>query len=134
MTMLKQSVPSDDSAATLTIQVAKNTMVLNVCSNILLIVLNAGVSILLAPYLINRLGVAAYGMVALANSFPSYLQIASLAITNTLCRFVSINMAQNKPDQANIYYNTSFKAIVIINGLLFLPAMFFATLLFASLL
>ncbi|MCG8448175.1 MAG: lipopolysaccharide biosynthesis protein [Pirellulales bacterium] len=97
---------------------AKDLAIVNVASNLLLIALNMGVSIGIAPYLIHHLGIAAYGMVALANSFPGYIRLFMTAITNSMLRFIAVSVSQHQGDEANQYFNTGFRALLGANAVL----------------
>lgn len=107
--------------AGISLQAAKSRMALNLISNVSVISFSMAMSLVLAPYLIRRLGVASYGMVGLANSFPAYLLLATQSLSNSLFRHISVEIHNGRVDAANVYFNTAFKTILVISALLSIP-------------
>jgi O-antigen/teichoic acid export membrane protein len=65
------------------------------------------VSAWFVPYLIHRLGVAAYGMIGLASSVTSYLSIITLSLNGAVGRYLTIDLERKDFDSANRTFNTS---------------------------
>ncbi len=86
---------------------------LNAGSNLATILLQAGISVALAPYLIQELGIAAYGMVLLSNTFPSWIRLVTGAVTNSVFRFVALEQNEGDATSANAYYCSAVGAIVV---------------------
>ena len=77
----------------------------------------------LTPYLVEKLGAAAYGFVAIANDFVAYMSIVTMALNSMSGRFITIAFHQNNKQKAEQYYSSTILANVIMSiGLLILGA------------
>jgi membrane protein EpsK len=94
---------------------------LNVLANLIVTAVNILIGIWLTPYLINKLGVATYGIVILATSFTSYMSIFNSAIDNAVGRFLTLDIKKQRFRAANQTFNTAFWSSLVIL-LLLLPA------------
>lgn len=65
--------------------------------------------------MIKELGVAAYGMIALSNTIPAYIQLFTKSITNSVFRFVAVHHNRDETDVANEYFNTAFWSLILLN-------------------
>lgn len=94
--------------------------------NIILIiigfVINTSVSFLLAPYIINKLGVEAFGFVSLGSQFINYAAIAGIALNSMASRFISIEIFQGNWENASKYFSSVWVSNLALIGLLTLPA------------
>lgn len=113
--------------------VAKDRFVINVGSNLFYVVLNTGLMVWYVPYLVHNLGIAAYGMIPLANSLVMYTTIVSASLEVSISRFLAIDLNQGNLDKANRTFNTALFLSVGVCALLavlaagviaLLPAMF----------
>jgi O-antigen/teichoic acid export membrane protein len=84
----------------------------NVASNIVLMVIQAGVSLWFTPYLIDHLGIAAYGMVPLANSVTSYMQVLIASYSAAVGRFLTIDLERADRLTANSTFNTALFGVI----------------------
>ena len=105
------------------LKAAKQGVVLNVLSNLLLIALNVVIGVVLASFLVKELGVAAYGMIGLANSFHPYLRLFTSAISNSVIRYVAIAATNSRHEDANAYFNTAIVSMATICVLLLVPTL-----------
>ena len=71
-------------------------------------VLNMGITFLLTPFIIQILGVDAYGFIGLSNNIIGYLQIATIALNSMVGRFVTIAYHQGRIEDANRYFTSVF--------------------------
>lgn len=78
----------------------------NLIANGGVFVLNVLLGIWYTPYLIRYLGVAAYGLVPLANSLTSYLSLISLSLNGAAGRFLTIDLEKQDTVSANRTFNT----------------------------
>lgn len=85
---------------------SQNNFARNTLSNLVFMVFNTATTMVMVPFLIGHLGVANYGMVALANSFVAYNEVFTAAIFNTVFRFASIHIAKREYEHAEGYFNT----------------------------
>ncbi|MHB9108699.1 MAG: lipopolysaccharide biosynthesis protein [Armatimonadota bacterium] len=76
-------------------------------------------SLCLPPFLIQTMGVAAYGLVPLANSLVAYLSLLTVALNSATGRFVTIAIVRGEHERALRIFNTAlWGAVVIGSGLL----------------
>lgn len=96
----------------------KKAIAYNIIGNIVVYVCTLAVNFLLSPYIVEALGVDAYGYVQLANNFVGYITIVTVALTSMAGRFVSIPLFQKDYDKANKYFNSVFYATLFLSLLL----------------
>jgi len=77
------------------------------------VVINSIITILIIPFVAERLGTEAYGFVSLANNFVSFAAIISLALNTYSVRYISVAYHKAEYNKAQSYYST-----VIIGNLL----------------
>ncbi len=78
------------------------------------------VGLLLVPYLIRNLGVAAYGLIPVAGMLTQYAGLVSQSISIAVNRFLTIELQNNDFDEANRVFNTAFFSYLGI-GILQIP-------------
>lgn len=98
---------SDDSVKPADNASSPRRFVINVASNLLMLVLNSVVGIWLTSYLVQGLGVALYGLVALASSVTLYMSVITSSLNNAIGRFLTIDIKQGRSDEANRTFNTA---------------------------
>jgi len=79
----------------------------NVLVNAIAFATNVIVGILLVPFFINELGVAAYGLVPLATSVTSYVAVIADSMGTATSRFLTKAFNSSEPEKANSAYTTS---------------------------
>lgn len=94
----------------------------NILLTIIGFVINTVVSFLLAPYVIQKLGLEAYGFVSLGSQFVNYVAIAGIALNSMASRFISIQIHQGNWENANRYFSSVWVANLALIGFLTLPA------------
>jgi len=87
-------------------QSLKKQFLPNLLANGGIFVINVLLGLWYTPYLIRHLGVAAYGLVPLANSLTSYLSLISLSLNGAAGRFLTLDLARQEFDSANRTFNT----------------------------
>lgn len=97
----------------------------NLIFNILSLVVNIVVGILYTPYLVNALGIVAYGVVPLALIINQYISVITGSLTSALTRFYTISLQKNEKEEASKYLSTSFLVVLGIVLILTLPLFFF---------
>ena len=85
------------------------------------------INFLLTPYITDNIGIEAYGFVSLAKNFVNYAQIATIAITSFVVRYISVSYHERKMQEANEYYSTSVIACVALAGVIFISALLLIT-------
>ncbi|MBF4244658.1 hypothetical protein EA004_06310 [Vibrio anguillarum] len=98
----------------------------NVSMNIISLACNVTIGILLIPYLVNRLGVIAYGLIPLSMLIVEYMSLVTQSICSSINRYLSIAINNNHKeidDERHVIFNTSLFgiiALVIIQFILFI--------------
>jgi len=86
---------------------AKRRFVANVSTNVLYLALTALFGLWYTPYLLQHLGVAAYGFVPLAASITSYMSILTTGLNSAIGRFLTIDLVKGDRKAANRTFNTA---------------------------
>ncbi len=84
----------------------------NVGANVIYMAVSALLMLWYVPYLVSHLGIAAYGMVPLANSLVVYATIVTDGLNVAINRFLTIDLQRREIDAANRTFNTAFFASV----------------------
>lgn len=88
---------------------------LNVLGNLVNLVFGIMSGIILTPFLIGKMGVSAFGLVALVNNIILYLGIMTLIVNSASSRFVTIEIKQNNFDRAQKIFSTTFWSLLFVN-------------------
>lgn len=100
---------------------------INFIYNIINLFVNVIIGLLYTPYLVNKLGVIAYGVVPLALIINQYIGVVTNSLTSSLTRFYSIALQKNDFNNASNYLNTSLFVIILIIIVSILPLFFIIT-------
>jgi O-antigen/teichoic acid export membrane protein len=87
---------------------SKGQLVRNLSSNLAGFGLGILSNVVLTPYWIGHLGVAAYGLVPLTNSLVAYLGVITAVLSSSVSRFITIEVGRGDLARANRVFNTSF--------------------------
>jgi membrane protein EpsK len=79
----------------------------NLIANILYFILNVLIGLFLVPYFIDKLGVASYGLIPLATSLTSYVNLVTQSLNSSVSRYLTIDLQKRDYKKANITFNTS---------------------------
>lgn len=93
---------------------ARSRFLLNTASNAIYTAAQVLLNLWLTPYLIGYLGIAAFGMIPLANSIASYMSILTHALHSPLSRFLAIDLEQGDNEAANKTFNTALFGLAAI--------------------
>lgn len=96
-------------------------IVINMVASLLSCLVSMGVSFILAPKLINSLGIEANGFLEMANQFVNFASIAAMALNSMAGRFITVKIHQKDMEGANQYFNSVMYANLAIAGFLFVP-------------
>ena len=83
--------------------------------NILLFVINLGISFFLTPYIVNSIGREAYGFIPLINNMIGYTSIITTAVGSMAGRFITMRLYQNDNEGASYYFNSVFLANIVLS-------------------
>jgi membrane protein EpsK len=108
------SVPANAPLA----DVARKRFVVNVGSNIGYVVLNTALMVWYVPFLVRHLGVAAFGMISLANALVAYAGILTTSLDASISRFLAIDLNQGNNAGANRTFNTALGLSLAACGIL----------------
>ena len=95
---------------------------LNMIANTSSFVFATVISFFLTPYITKNVGIEAYGLVGLANSFISYVTLFTSALNSMASRFIIIEIHKNEFTKANEYFSSVLIANTIIALLLTIPS------------
>jgi len=94
----------------------------NLAANIAYFLVNILIGVLLVPYFIDTLGVAAYGLIPLATSITGYVAIVVQSLNTAVTRFLTVDLQRGDYAAANKTFNTSlFGLTAVILVVAFLP-------------
>ena len=95
-----------DSPA-VTPDLSRSQFVRNLASNLTGFGLGILSNLVLTPYWIGHLGVAAYGLIPLTNALVSYLGVITTVLSSSVGRFITIEVSRGDLARANRTFNTS---------------------------
>lgn len=98
----------------------------NFIANIAFFSINIIIGILIVPYFISTLGVAAYGIVPLATSITGYVIILVQSLNSAVSRYLTIDLQQNNYKSANRTFNTAVFGLSVLIALMIPVATFIA--------
>ena len=90
----------------------KNEFSRNLISNSVLFLINILIGLLIVPFYIDTLGLAAYGIIPLATSFTSYVMLILDSLNGAISRFLTINIQRSDATGATKIFNTSLFSII----------------------
>lgn len=93
----------------------------NVIWSILAVGMNYLINFLITPYVTNNIGVEAYGFVALATTFTSYVDILAVGLNSFAGRFISMAYHKGEKKRANMFFSSTVIADLALAALIFLP-------------
>jgi len=93
----------------------------NVLSSVGFILLNVGLMAWYVPFLVSNLGLAAYGMLSLANSLVLYLSIVTDSLNGSVFRYLGIDLGQGDVASANRTFNSALVLAILACCLLLVP-------------
>lgn len=105
----------------------------NLISNIAYFAVSIIVGILIVPFFVSTLGVAAYGLIPLATSVTGYVAIVVESLNTSVTRFLTIDLRREDFQAANRTFNTALFGLtavillmvpIVVAVAFFLPAIF----------
>lgn len=82
----------------------------NLIANMAYFIINILIGILLVPFFIDTLGVASYGIIPLATTMTSYVNLVTQSLNASVSRYLTIDLQKQDYKKANITFNTSLFA------------------------
>jgi membrane protein EpsK len=105
----------------------------NLLANISYFLVNVIIGVLLVPYFLSTLGVAAYGLIPLTTSITGYVGIVIQSLNTPVTRFLTIDLHRKDYEAANRTFNTALfglSAIILLMIPVILTIAYFIPLLF----
>ena len=87
-----------------------NPTALNISANLMSFIVTFAISFFTTPYITQRVGMEAYGLIGLANNFTSYITIITAALNSMASRFIILEYHKNNTKEANSYLNSALFA------------------------
>ncbi|PWH15469.1 MAG: hypothetical protein DDG60_05705 [Anaerolineae bacterium] len=97
----------------------KQQIALNLFTNILSMGIGMLVSILLTPYVINKLGLVAYGYIGLMNNITNFMAVITYTLTSMVARFLIVSLEKRGPEQASDYISSALVTNLVMVAVLF---------------
>ena len=101
----------------------KKRIVINMTAQLLAFAVNMLLGFVLVP-VIDAMIPNAYGFTDIANKFVSAAQIVVSALNTMASRFITVQIHQEKEEEANQYFSSVFFANILMALVFLLPAMF----------
>ncbi len=99
----------------------KKRFAINMIATFLAFIVNLGINFVLSPYIIENVGVDAYGFVTLANNFVNYASLITIALNSMAGRFITIEIHRDNIKEANKYFNSVLFGNFIISIFMLIP-------------
>ena len=90
---------------------AKKQQLINLLSNIANLATNILMGLFFTPYLVETLGIAAYGVLPLALVINSYINVVTGALIGSMSRFYSIELVAQRYKEASEYLSIGFVSL-----------------------
>ena len=94
----------------------KRAIMMNMFWALFSLLINTLMNFLITPYVTNNIGVEAYGFVALANTFISYVDVISVSLNAYAGRFISVAYHKGQKEEANRYFSSTIVADAVLGG------------------
>ena len=99
---------------------AHRQMAVNVLSGICVFALNLCVSFFLTPFIVGKLGTAAYGFIGLSNNIIGYSGLLTIAVNSMAGRFITVKVHEGNFYEANRYMSSIFYTNLILSAIILL--------------
>ena len=96
-------------------------LAINMTATIIAFFVNMGISFVLSPIVVEKVGTEANGFVLLANNFVNYASLITIALNSMAGRFITIAIHQNKIEEANKYFNSVLITNIVMGIILLIP-------------
>jgi O-antigen/teichoic acid export membrane protein len=92
----------------------KHQLPLNLAGNLAYFFVNLIIGLLLVPYFLSSLGVAAYGIIPLATSLNGYVGLLTQSLNTAVSRYLTVDLKRGDYTSANKTFNSAFFGISFI--------------------
>lgn len=108
---------------------AHRQMAVNMLSGICVFALNLCVSFFLTPFIVGKLGTAAYGFIGLSNNIIGYSGLLTIAVNSMAGRFITVKVHEGNFYEANRYMSSIFYTNLILSAIILLAVVLTAVFL-----
>lgn len=106
--------------------ISKNRqLAINMLSSIVAFAMNLGINFFLTPFVVERLGIEAYGFLGLSSNIIGYTTLITIALNSMAGRFVTISYQNGKIEEANKYFSSVFFSNIVLSGIVSLTLVLF---------
>ncbi len=91
---------------------------INTFAQVFSFAISLSITFFLTPFIVGKLGSAAYGFVGLASSFVSYTQLITVALNSMAGRFITISVHKGDVETAKKYFSSVFYSNLILIGII----------------
>ena len=102
----------------------KKRLAINMISVLVAFGLNMIINFFLSPYIIENVGVDAYGFVSLANNFVMYASILTIALNSMAGRFITVSIYKEDNEETNKYFSSVLIVNYVASIVLLIPIIF----------
>ena len=99
----------------------KKRLAVNMIATLIAFAVNLGINFFLSPYIIENVGMDAYGFVSLANNFVMYASLITIALNSMAGRFITVELYRDNKENANKYFSSVLIANIFISVFLIIP-------------
>lgn len=93
-------------------------MAINVASGVGVFAMGLCVSFFLTPFIVSKLGIAAYGFIGLSNNIIDYASLLTIAVNSMAGRYITIKYHENDTIGANSYLSSIFYANLLLSAVI----------------
>lgn len=105
----------------------KRSIVFNVIWSVIGLIINTAITMMILPYVSNKMGIEAYGYIALCNNIVMFIDLIASTINVYAVRFISIEYHKGNLKRTNEYYSSVFIVNIIIVAVLIVPTVLCVT-------
>lgn len=99
----------------------RKRLAVNMIATLIAFAVNMGINFFLSPYIIENVGMDAYGFVTLANNFVMYASLITIALNSMAGRFITVELYRDNKENANKYFSSVLIANIFISVALIIP-------------
>lgn len=93
-------------------------LAINIVAQLVSFIVQIGINFFLTPFIVERLGAAAFGFVGLANNIISYTTLVTVALNSMAGRYITISVHKGEIEKANQYFSSVFFSNLLISAFL----------------
>lgn len=93
-------------------------LAINMVASFVAFLVNIGINFFLTPFIVGKLGQAAYGFIGLCNNIIGYTSLITIALNAMAGRFVTISYQEGDYVKANKYFSSVFYSNLVLSGVI----------------